>query len=235
MLPIAILPVAGLLLGIGSSFTNETMLKAYGLWKLMGPGTIANGIFRVLSDAGNIVFTNLPIIFAMGVAIGMAKKEKEVKTNAMRILEKLKIPFEVKTYECDEFVDGMHIADQLGQPYEQSFKTLVMQGKSKEYYVFVLPVDKEVDLKKAAHVVGEKSLAMVHVKDIQAVTGYIRGGCTSIGMKKKYRTVIHESAREWDTVIVSGGRLGSQILLSPDDLVKAVDGEMADIVFCENK
>ena len=135
----------------------------------------------------------------------MAKKEKEVKTNAMRILEKLKIPFEVKTYECDEFVDGMHIADQLGQPYAQSFKTLVMQGKSKEYYVFVLPVDKEVDLKKAAHVVGEKSLAMVHVKDIQAVTGYIRG------------------------------RLGSQILLSPDDLVKAVDGEMADIVFCENK
>ena len=130
---------------------------------------------------------------------------------------------------------GMHIADQLGQPYAQSFKTLVMQGKSKEYYVFVLPVDKEVDLKKAAHVVGEKSLAMVHVKDIQAVTGYIRGGCTSIGMKKKYRTVIHESAREWDTVIVSGGRLGSQILLSPDDLVKAVDGEMADIVFCENK
>ena len=99
----------------------------------------------------------------------------------------------------------------------------------------ILPVDKEVDLKKAAHVVGEKSLAMVHVKDIQAVTGYIRGGCTSIGMKKKYRTVIHESAREWDTVIVSGGRLGSQILLSPDDLVKAVDGEMADIVFCENK
>ena len=163
------------------------------------------------------------------------EKEKEVKTNAMRILEKLKIPFEVKTYECDEFVDGMHIADQLGQPYAQSFKTLVMQGKSKEYYVFVLPVDKEVDLKKAAHVVGEKSLAMVHVKDIQAVTGYIRGGCTSIGMKKKYRTVIHESAREWDTVIVSGGRLGSQILLSPDDLVKAVDGEMADIVFCENK
>ena len=88
----------------------------------------------------------------------MAKKEKEVKTNAMRILEKLKIPFEVKTYECDEFVDGMHIADQLGQPYAQSFKTLVMQGKSKEYYVFVLPVDKEVDLKKAAHVVGEKYL-----------------------------------------------------------------------------
>ena len=119
----------------------------------------------------------------------MAKKEREVKTNAMRILEKLKIPFEVKTYECDEFVDGMHIADRLGQPYAQSFKTLVMQGKSKEYYVFVLPVDKEVDLKKAAHVVGEKSLAMVHVKDIQAVTGYIRdtfSSCSGDNEAAKY-------------------------------------------------
>ena len=163
----------------------------------------------------------------------MAKKEP--KTNAMRILDKNKIFYETINYECDEFIDGLHTAEKTGAPVEQSFKTLVAQGKSKEYYVFVLPVDKEVDLKKAAHVVGEKSLAMVHVKDIQAVTGYIRGGCTSIGMKKKYRTVIHESAKEWDTVIVSGGRLGSQILLSPDDLVKAVDGEMADIVFCENK
>lgn len=86
MLPIAILPVAGLLLGIGSSFTNETMLKAYGLWKLMGPGTIANGIFRVLSDAGNIVFTNLPIIFAMGVAIGMAKKKKKLQHFQQQLL-----------------------------------------------------------------------------------------------------------------------------------------------------
>lgn len=162
-------------------------------------------------------------------------KEKEIKTNAMRILDRQKVKYEVLQYECDEFIDGLHTAEKTGAPVEQSFKTLVAQGKSKEYYVFVLPVDKEVDLKKAAHVVGEKSLAMVHVKDIQAVTGYIRGGCTSIGMKKKYRTVIHESAKEWDTVIVSGGRLGSQILLSPDDLVKAVDGEMADIVFHENK
>ena len=160
---------------------------------------------------------------------------KEAKTNAMRMLDRQKVKYEAFPYECDEFIDGLHSADLIGAPYEQSFKTLVAQGKSKEYYVFVLPVDKEVDLKKAAHVVGEKSLAMVHVKDIQAVTGYIRGGCTSIGMKKKYRTVIHESAKEWDTVIVSGGRLGSQILLSPDDLVKAVDGEMADIVFHENK
>ena len=153
-----------------------------------------------------------------------------------------KIELEGVVIQVDIFVDNEMLEDRnsflisflckSNTIYEMICRNI---SKSKEYYVFVLPVDKEVDLKKAAHVVGEKSLAMVHVKDIQAVTGYIRGGCTSIGMKKKYRTVIHESAREWDTVIVSGGRLGSQILLSPDDLVKAVDGEMADIVFCENK
>ena len=160
----------------------------------------------------------------------MAKKAKEVKTNAMRILEKNKISFEVKTYDCDEFVDGVHIADMLGQPYDQSFKTLVMQGKSKEYHVFVLPVDTEVDLKKAARVVGEKSLEMVHVKDINAVTGYIRGGCTPIGMKKQYDTVVHESAKNFDQIIVSGGRLGSQILLAPEDLSKVTGGKFADIL-----
>lgn len=160
----------------------------------------------------------------------MAKKQKEIKTNAMRILEKNKIDFQVITYECDEFVDGVHIADQLGQPYEQSFKTLVMQGKSGEYHVFVLPVDKEVELKKAARTVNEKSLEMVHVKDINAVTGYIRGGCTAIGMKKQYNTVIHESAQDFDRIIISGGRLGSQILLAPEDLAKVTGGKFADIV-----
>lgn len=160
----------------------------------------------------------------------MAKKEKEIKTNAMRILEKNHIVFEVKTYACDEFVDGVHIADQLGQPYEKSFKTLVMQGKSKEYHVFVLPVDKEVDLKKAAREVGEKSLEMVHVKEINAVTGYIRGGCTPIGMKKQYNTIIHESAQNFDQIIISGGRLGSQIFLAPGDLVKVTGGRYADII-----
>lgn len=160
----------------------------------------------------------------------MAKKEKEIKTNAMRILEKNHIVFEVKTYACDEFVDGVHIADQLGQPYEKSFKTLVMQGKSKEYHVFVLPVDKEVDLKKAAREVGEKSLEMVHVKEINAVTGYIRGGCTPIGMKKQYDTIIHESAQNFDQIIISGGRLGSQIFLAPGDLVKVTGGRYADII-----
>lgn len=148
----------------------------------------------------------------------------------MRILERNHIDFEIHTYECDEFVDGIHVADQLGQPYEQSFKTLVMQGKSREYHVFVLPVDKEVDLKKAARVVHEKSLEMVPVREIQAVTGYIRGGCTAIGMKKQYNTVVHESAKDFDQMIVSGGRLGTQIVLAPEDLVKVTQGQFADIV-----
>ena len=160
----------------------------------------------------------------------MAKKEKTAKTNAMRILEKNKIPFTVNTYDCQEFIDGVHIADFLHQPYEQSFKTLVMQGKSKEYHVFVLPVDKEVDLKKAARVVNEKSLEMVHVKDIQSVTGYIRGGCTPIGMKKQFPTVIHESAAGLPEMIVSGGRLGEQIILKPEDLCKVTGGKFADII-----
>ena len=113
-------------------------------------------------------------------------KEKENKTNAMRMLDKNKINYEVNTYECDEFIDGVHIADMLGQPYESSFKTLVTEGKSKNYYVFAIPIALELDMKKAAKAVGEKSIEMVHVKDINAVTGYIRGGCTPIGMKKQY-------------------------------------------------
>ena len=104
-----------------------------------------------------------------------------------------------------------------------------MQGKSKNYFVFVIPIAEEVDMKKAAKAVGEKNLEMVHVKDIMAVTGYIRGGVTSIGMKKKYPTVIDETAQLFDTIIVSGGMLGTQIHLAPDDLLKAVSGQFADI------
>ena len=155
---------------------------------------------------------------------------KEVKTNAMRILDRNKINYEINLYECDEFIDGVHIADKLHQEYDMSFKTLVMQGKSGQFFVFALPIDKEVDMKKAAKVVGEKSLSMVHVKDINKVTGYIRGGCTPIGMKKQYPTVIHESAKNFDQIIVSGGRLGAQIFLAPDDLVKVTKGQYADII-----
>lgn len=155
---------------------------------------------------------------------------KEVKTNAMRILDRNKIPYKLNVYECEEFIDGVHIADQLGQDYAISFKTLVMIGKSRQYYVFAIPIDKEVDMKKAARAVGEKSLEMVHVKDINQVTGYIRGGCTPIGMKKNYPTVIHESAKNLEVMIISGGRLGTQIFLAPEDLRRVTKGEYADII-----
>lgn len=105
------------------------------------------------------------------------------KTNAMRILDTKKIPYTTYTYECDEFIDAIQIADMLGLPHEKVYKTLVTQGASKNYYVFVIPIAEELDMKKAARSVGEKSVAMLHVRDINAVTGYIRGGCTAVGMK----------------------------------------------------
>ncbi len=157
-------------------------------------------------------------------------KNKEIKTNAMRILEKEKILFQHYTYECGEFVDGLQIADMLSLPYEKVYKTLVTQGNSKNYFVFVLPVAEELDLKKAAKSVGEKSVAMLHVKDINAVTGYIRGGCTAIGMKKQYITRLDLSAKAQETIIVSGGRIGSQIELKPEDFLRACRGEYGDII-----
>lgn len=157
----------------------------------------------------------------------MAKQEP--KTNAMRILESLKIPYTAHTYECKEFVDGIQIADLLGLPYWKVYKTLVTQGASRAYFVFVIPIDRELDLKKAARCVGEKSVAMLPVKEINAVTGYIRGGCTALGMKKRYETRIDESAREQSAVIVSGGRLGMQIELAPEDLARAAGAQFADL------
>lgn len=154
---------------------------------------------------------------------------RELKTNAMRMLDKLKIPYDFETYECENFEDGVQVAKLLGQSPDITFKTLVTVGKSAKYYVFVLPVDREMDLKKCARAVGEKSLEPIHVKDIQSITGYIRGGCSPIGMKKQFRTVIHESAKSLDTVIVSGGRLGLQLKLTPEDLIKACSGEFAEI------
>ncbi len=158
----------------------------------------------------------------------MAKK-KEIKTNAMRILESMKIPFSHYTYECQDFIDGVRIADQLGLPHEKVFKTLVTVGASKEYFVFVIPIAAELDLKKAARVVDEKHVEMIHVKDINRVTGYIRGGCTAVGMKKKYVTRIDSSAQEQPRIIVSGGRIGSQIELAPTDLARATEAEFAEL------
>ena len=155
---------------------------------------------------------------------------KEAKTNAMRFLEKNKIPYTEKTYECDEFIDGIHVAEKLGQPLEETFKTLVAVGKSKAYYCFLIPVDMELDLKKAAKSVGEKSVELLHVKDLTAVTGYVRGGCTPIGMKKQFPTVIHSTAEQLSEFYISGGRIGLQIHLSPQALVKAMRGKFEDIV-----
>ncbi|MBQ4150564.1 MAG: Cys-tRNA(Pro) deacylase [Clostridia bacterium] len=162
----------------------------------------------------------------------MAKnKEKDVKTNAMRILETLGIDFEVITYECDEFIDGVHLAEKLGEPKESTFKTLVAQGKSGGYFAFVIAVAEELDLKAAARAVGEKAVELIPVKDITKVTGYIRGGCTAIGMKKDYPTVIDENCILYEKIMVSGGRIGSQIKLSPDDYIRATNAKCLPIIF----
>ncbi len=157
-------------------------------------------------------------------------KQKEIKTNAMRILERMNIPFTHMTYECKEFEDGIQVADMLGLPHEKVYKTLVTVGADKNYYVFVIPIEAELDLKAAARSVGAKSVAMIHVKDINRITGYIRGGCTSIGMKKQYETRVDQSAQALDTIIVSGGRIGSQIELAPDDLLAAAKAQYAPII-----
>ncbi|MDO4620737.1 MAG: Cys-tRNA(Pro) deacylase [Lachnospiraceae bacterium] len=157
----------------------------------------------------------------------MAKKEKEIKTNAMRILDRMKIPYEVLQYEVESFEDGVQIADLEGVSHEASFKTLVMKGKSGGYYVFVLPIEKETDLKAAARAAGEKSMEMIHVKDITAITGYVRGGCSPIGMKKDYPTIIAEEAKEFEKIYISGGRIGSTLYLKTEDLQKAARAKFA--------
>ena len=157
-------------------------------------------------------------------------KNKEIKTNAMRILDRMKISYSHYTYECEEFTDGVQVADMLGLPHEKVYKTLVAHGVSREYFVFVIPIEAELDLKKAARAVGEKSVSMIHVKEINSVTGYVRGGCTAVGMKKQYRTVIDESAESLPSMIVSGGRIGSQIELAPQDLAEASRAQFVDVL-----
>mgnify|MGYP005888514433 CR=1 FL=1 len=160
-------------------------------------------------------------------------KEKEIKTNAMRILDKNKIPYEVLQYECDEFIDGMQIVEKLGINPDKVYKTLVTQGNTKEYFVFVIPVAAELDMKKAARAVGQKSVSMIHVKDITQVTGYVRGGCTAVGMKKQFVTVIDQTAQKLEKIVVSGGRIGSQLELSPEDLAKAAQALFAPVTIQE--
>lgn len=158
----------------------------------------------------------------------MPKKEKEIKTNAMRILDKHKIPYETLQYECERFIDGLHTAELTGAPPGQSFKTLVLQGKSRQYYVFVLPVAKEISLKEAAKLAKEKSMEMIPVKEITPVTGYVRGGCSPIGMKKQYPTFLHESAAQFEKIYISGGRIGTTLCLNTTDFLKITHAKLQE-------
>ena len=153
---------------------------------------------------------------------------KENKTNAMRRLDSMKIPY--KEHYYSDAISGVEVAAALGENVEQVFKTLVTVGKSGANYVFLVPVAEELDLKKAAASVGEKSVAMIKSKELLPLTGYIHGGCSPIGMKKFFRTTIHESAKNFDTIFCSGGKIGFQIQLSLDDLSKVITFSLADIV-----
>lgn len=155
----------------------------------------------------------------------------EQKTNVMRILGQKKIKYTAHEYpHGEDAVDGLTVARMTGRDPACVFKTLVTRGASKGIYVFVIPVAEELDLKKAARAVGEKSIAMVHVSEINALTGYVRGGCSPIGMKKQYKTVYHSSILSQDTVLVSAGKIGQQVELSPADLIGLTRGDTANIV-----
>ncbi|EOU2050495.1 MAG: Cys-tRNA(Pro) deacylase [Clostridium perfringens] len=158
-------------------------------------------------------------------------KDKKLKTNAMRILDSKKVSYEMLSYESEDGkIDGISVAHKIGADEKNVFKTLVAQGTSKELYVFVIPVAEELDLKNAAKIAGEKKVEMIAVKDILKYTGYIRGGCSPIGLKRDYRTFIHESAKGLDFMIVSAGKIGHQIKLNPNDLVEVVSGKFENLI-----
>nr|DAI37708.1 MAG TPA: deacylase [Caudoviricetes sp.] len=158
-------------------------------------------------------------------------KDKKLKTNAMRILDSKKVSYEMLSYESEDGkIDGISVAHKIGVDEKNVFKTLVAQGTSKELYVFVIPVAEELDLKNAAKIAGEKKVEMIPVKDILKHTGYIRGGCSPIGLRRPYKTFIHDSAKELDFMIVSAGKIGHQIKLKPNDLVNVVEGEFAFLI-----
>ena len=157
-------------------------------------------------------------------------KHKEEKTNVMRTLEQKKIAYTPHEYPADGPVDGVSVAAYLNQDPEQVFKTLVTKGAGGGYYVFDIPVAENLDLKKAAKAVGEKSIQLLHVSEINAVTGYIRGGCSPVGMKKAYPTVFHETVTDYDTVYISAGKIGAQVELAPGALLELLGAETADLI-----
>ena len=157
-------------------------------------------------------------------------KKAEIKTNAMRLLEQKKIPFTVHNYVDSGVVSGMEVAQVLGEDPERVFKTLVTVGKSGEHYVFVVPVNRELDLKKAAAAAGEKNISMIKSKELLELTGYIHGGCSPVGMKKFFRTFVDKSAESHRTIMVSGGKIGYQIEIAPEELAKVIRFTLEDIV-----
>ena len=164
----------------------------------------------------------------------MAKK-KEEKTNVMRILDQKKVPYTPHFYEEGEGPQGtreygVHVAQALGQDPRRAFKTLVARGASGGYYVFDIPTPDSLDLKKAAKAAGEKSVELLAVKDITAVTGYVRGGCSPVGMKKPYPTIFHETALEFETIYISAGKIGAQVEAEPQALLALLRAGTADIV-----
>ena len=155
---------------------------------------------------------------------------KQDKTNVMRVLDSKKIPYIPHLYEADPTLSGEDIAGILGEEPDQVFKTLVTVGKPQKYYVFVIPVNRELNLKKAAAAVGEKSVSMIPQKDLLPLTGYVHGGCSPIGMKKRFPSYIHESAAGLAKIFVSAGRVGCQAELSPSDLIRIAELVPADLV-----
>lgn len=160
----------------------------------------------------------------------MAGKKNDDKTNVMRILDGKKIKYNSYTYDSKKAISGTEVANILGENPKQVFKTLVTVGKSNNHYVFVVPVESELNLKKAAKAVGEKSIEMIKQKDLLGLTGYIHGGCSPIGMKKFFTTTIHETAKEFDSIIFSAGKVGYQVQVSLEDLKKVIRFELGDIV-----
>ena len=159
----------------------------------------------------------------------MAKKQKETKTNAIREVEAAGLPCEVRTFECEEALSGVEVAQMLDLDPDRVFKTLVTVGRSGEHYVFMVPVAEELDLKRAAQAVNEKSIEMIRSRELLPLTGYIHGGCSPIGMKKQFHTVADETAQLFDTIYFSGGRIGCQLEMAPNDLEKIVPLQYADI------
>ena len=159
----------------------------------------------------------------------MAKKDKAQKTNALREIEAAGIEHRFITFECEEALSGVDVAAALGEDPDRVFKTLVTQAKSGQHYVFMVPVACELDLKKAATSVGEKAIAMIKARDLLPLTGYVHGGCSPVGMKTPFPTTIDETAQLYDAIMFSGGRIGCQVEMAPNDLNRLVDLQFADI------